>query len=128
VVSVKPLARDECATPVPTWLGAVVLAGGEGVRLRPLARHVSGDERSKQYVALLGVRTLVEQTLDRVARLGSPERTVIVETRPFARYHPADTQSGRAPHVLAQPERRRTAAGILYPTHWIAARIPTRWW
>ena len=26
-------------------LWAIVLAGGEGVRLRPLVRHVCGDER-----------------------------------------------------------------------------------
>ena len=44
-----------------------------------MACHVSGDERPKQYVALLGTRTLVEQTLDRVARSGLPDRIVIVE-------------------------------------------------
>jgi hypothetical protein len=37
-----------------TW--AVVLAGGKGVRLRGLTRHVYGKERPKQYAALAGVR------------------------------------------------------------------------
>ena len=45
-------------------LWAVVLAGGEGVRLRPLVRRVCGDERPKQFVPLLGTRTLLRQTLD----------------------------------------------------------------
>src|SRR5215467_11727981 len=31
---------------------AVVLAGGEGMRLRPLVRQVLGDDRPKQYVRL----------------------------------------------------------------------------
>jgi hypothetical protein len=73
VVSVKPLTA-------PTWLWAVVLAGGEGVRLRPLPCHVSGDDRPKQYGALLGARTLVEPTFDRFARPGPPDRNMIVET------------------------------------------------
>ena len=45
-------------------LWAIVLAGGEGVRLRPLARRVCGDDRPKQYVPLLGARTLFGQTLE----------------------------------------------------------------
>jgi hypothetical protein len=45
-------------------LWAVVLAGGEGVRLRPLVRHLYGDERPKQFSHLLGTRTLLRQTLD----------------------------------------------------------------
>jgi mannose-1-phosphate guanylyltransferase len=45
---------------------AVVLAGGEGMRLRPLVRQVFGADRPKQYVRLLGPRTLLRQTLDRV--------------------------------------------------------------
>src|SRR5205823_4834953 len=50
---------------------AIVLAGGEGVRLRPLVRRAMGDDRPKQYVKLLGPRTLLRQTLDRVG-LGIP--------------------------------------------------------
>ncbi len=38
------------SAPTPrTW--AVVLAGGEGSRLKPLVRRLFGDERPKQYVA-----------------------------------------------------------------------------
>ena len=43
-------------------LWGIVLAGGEGVRLRALSRRICGDERPKQYGTLLG------QTLDRVGR------------------------------------------------------------
>jgi hypothetical protein len=34
-------------------LWAVVLAGGEGTRLRPLVRYLCGDERTKQFSPLL---------------------------------------------------------------------------
>jgi hypothetical protein len=45
----------------------VILAGGEGIRLRPLTRVICGDERPKQYVRLTGSRSLLQQTLDRAA-------------------------------------------------------------
>src|SRR5262249_60178228 len=56
-------------------LWAVVLAGGEGMRLRPLTRHLYGDERPKQFAAVVGARSLLRQTLDRVGLLVPPERT-----------------------------------------------------
>ncbi len=105
-------------------LWAIVLAGGDGVRLRPLTRHLCGDERPKQYVPLLGSRSLLRQTLERVG-LGIPtERTVIVSQQRHARYLAADLSGARTPRVLIQPETRGTAAGILFPAHWIHWRDP----
>jgi mannose-1-phosphate guanylyltransferase len=105
-------------------LWAIVLAGGEGVRLRSLVKRVCGDERPKQYVPLLGARTLLGQTLDRVGRLVPPERTVVVCSRHHRRYLEAELGGSGAPHLLVQPEDRGTAAGILYPAHWVARRDP----
>lgn len=49
----------------PTW--AVVLARGEGTRLRSLTREGFGDERPKQYAPLMGAESLLGQTLDRTS-------------------------------------------------------------
>jgi mannose-1-phosphate guanylyltransferase len=46
---------------------AIILAGGDGVRLRPLTRRLAGDDRPKQFCALLGGETLLEQTRRRRA-------------------------------------------------------------
>jgi mannose-1-phosphate guanylyltransferase len=105
-----------------TW--AIVLAGGEGVRLRPLVRHVLGDERPKQYARLLGPRTLLRQTLDRVALAIPTERTIVVTMRQHAGYMAEEFVGLSLPHVLVQPDDRGTAAGVLYPAHWIAWRDP----
>lgn len=105
-------------------LWAVVLAGGEGIRLRPLVRHLCGDDRPKQFSPLLGGRTLLRQTLDRVGLLIPPERTVVVTLESHARY--LDREFGEQPrlNVLRQPEDRGTAAGILFAAQWIETRDP----
>lgn len=105
-------------------LWAIILAGGEGTRLRPLARVICGDERPKQYVPLLGPRSLLRQTLDRAARLVPTERTVVVAHRRHAAYLAAEFTGSPAPTTLLQPEDRGTAAGVLYPAHWILRRDP----
>ena len=40
-------------------LWAIVLAGGEGLRLRGLTRWLYGQERPKQYAALGGTHSLL---------------------------------------------------------------------
>ena len=101
----------------------MVLAGGEGVRLRPLVRRMLGEDRPKQYVKLLGPRSLLRQTLDRVALGISKERTVVVTVRRHTAYLAEEfAGSSDPPYVLVQPEDRGTAAGILYAAHWIASR------
>jgi mannose-1-phosphate guanylyltransferase len=103
-------------------LWGVVLAGGEGMRLRPLSQRIRGDQRPKQYVPILGDRTLLRQTLDRVGLGIPPARTVVVTLRSHAPYFGEARASPDGPHVLVQPTDRGTAAGILLPIHWIARR------
>jgi len=103
---------------------AVILAGGEGMRLRPLVRQMLGADRPKQYVRLLGQRTLLGQTLDRVSLAIPEERTLVVTVRRHASYIAEEFSGGPHPRILAQPLDRGTAAGVLYPAHWIAWRNP----
>lgn len=105
-------------------LWGVVLAGGEGVRLKALSQRISGDDRPKQYVPLLGERTLLRQTLDRVALGIPPARTAVVTVRSHAPYFAESWAGSERPHVLVQPADRGTAAGVLFPIHWIARRDP----
>jgi mannose-1-phosphate guanylyltransferase len=103
---------------------AVVLAGGEGVRLRSLVRSALGDERPKQYVPIFGGRTLLRQTLDRVG-IGFPvDRTIVVTMERHAEYTAEELSGAPHPHIFAQPADRGTAAAILAPTSEIARRDP----
>lgn len=106
-----------------TW--AVILAGGEGVRLRPLIRQLYNEDLPKQYAVLTGDRSLLGQTLDRVGRLVPPQRTVVATMASHLRYLDRDLRLRQdGPHVLAQPQDRGTAAAILSAAHWIQARDP----
>jgi len=105
-----------------TW--AIVLAGGDGVRLRPFVQEVLGADRPKQYVPLIGKQSLLRQTLDRVGLLVPPERTVVVSKESHAAWVAAEIEGQPTPTVLLQPEDRDTAAGIFLPVHWIWANDP----
>jgi mannose-1-phosphate guanylyltransferase len=101
------------ATAAPPW--ALILAGGDGTRLRTLTRLISGDARPKQFCRLLDGETLLERTQQRVGLVSRLDRQVVVVTRahePFYSGLVADLAPGR---LVVQPANRGTAAGILYP-------------
>ena len=54
---------------------AVILAGGEGSRLKSLTRAIAGDERPKQFCPILNNRTLLDETRNRIALKIKPENT-----------------------------------------------------
>ncbi len=106
-----------------TW--AVVLAGGMGMRLRGLTRHVYGEDRPKQYAVLTGAKSLLRQTLHRAHLCVPAERTTVMTMAGQGGYMRAELRhEPRAPHVLEQPKDRGTAAAILLAAHWILARDP----
>lgn len=104
-------------------LWAIILAGGQGRRLLPLTRLLYGEPRPKQYAALAGTRSMLSQTLQRVARSIPGERTVVATLRSHASYL-KDERVSEVTTVLPQPSDRGTGAGVLFPVHWIHHRDP----
>jgi len=92
----------------------VVLAGGDGVRLRSLTRVITGDDRPKQFCKLLGEETLLDQTLKRVGLGISPSRTLVVVTKNHERFYAPALAKIPERSVVAQPKNRGTAPAILY--------------
>jgi mannose-1-phosphate guanylyltransferase len=91
----------------------VVLAGGEGTRLRGLTFDDSGVQAPKQFCCLGGDRSLLALALERAERLTGRNRILIVVANhhrqwwvPALRAYPRD-------NILVQSQSRGTAAGIL---------------
>ncbi|MGH7782121.1 MAG: sugar phosphate nucleotidyltransferase [Candidatus Binataceae bacterium] len=106
-------------------LGAVILAGGEGSRLRPLTRRITGRDIPKQFCPLLGTTTLLEETRRRVALAISPRATVTVVTRSHECFYEPLLADARPESVLAQPANRGTAPAILCGLMKLAESNPT---
>ena len=103
---------------------AVILAGGDGTRLQSMTRAITGDNRPKQFVPVLGGSTLLDQTRSRVARSVLPGRTVFVVTEKHRRFYQSLTNTVSPNLVLEQPENKGTAPAILYALLRIAAKSP----
>jgi mannose-1-phosphate guanylyltransferase len=103
---------------------AVILAGGDGVRLRSLTRRISGDDRPKQFCPVLGDETLLDQTRRRVKLGFSPERIAVVVTKSHEPYYSPLLSSYPTYSVVVQPDNRGTSPAILYSLLRIFAEDP----
>src|SRR5262245_50650554 len=103
---------------------AVILAGGDGTRLKNLTRHIAGDERPKQFCSVLGRATLLEETRNRTALALAPRRTLYVVNRAHEKYYAPILSAENDENLVVQPSNRGTAPAILYSLLRIAALDP----
>src|SRR5262250_1368584 len=103
---------------------AVILAGGDGTRLKSLTRKIASDERPKQFCSVLGRRTLIEETQERAALELDPKRTLYVVNRVHEPYYAPFLAGEPAANLVIQPRNRGTAPAILYSLLRIAAFDP----
>ena len=92
----------------------VILAGGDGKRLLPLTRRIAGDDRPKQFCALIGGETLLKQTRRRVARITPETQTLLILTRTHERYYADEVTEVPSSCLLVQPHNHGTAPAIAY--------------
>lgn len=93
---------------------AVILAGGDGTRLKPLTRAIAGDERPKQFCPLFGSTTLLDKTRERVGLKFQQEDICFSLTQKHHEYYRAPLWSVPAEQMFVQPEKKGTAPAILF--------------
>jgi mannose-1-phosphate guanylyltransferase len=93
---------------------AVILAGGDGTRLLPFTRKITGDERPKQFCSVLGTNTLLEETRRRVAESFSPLKTMYVLTEKHKSYFDDSLKDVSHRNLVIQPSNIGTTPAILY--------------
>ncbi len=101
-------------------LHAVIMAGGSGTRFWPQSRH----ERPKQLLPLAGPRTMIQDTVDRVASFIPAERTWIVTNRRQAVETARQLPQIPADQLLIEPCGRNTAPCIGLAAIQLLARDP----
>jgi mannose-1-phosphate guanylyltransferase len=104
---------------------ALILAGGDGTRLRSLTRRISGADIPKQFCSVLGDATLLDQTYRRVSLSIPPRRTVTVVTRTHERFYAPLLSGIPKSNLVVQPQNRGTASAILYGLLRLAKTAPT---
>jgi mannose-1-phosphate guanylyltransferase len=101
--------RDSSAS----HLWAVLLAGGDGVRLRDLTRRIAGDSRPKQFCRIMGEQSLFRQTRTRLDPLFLSDRQIFVFSRAHERYYGHDLIDAGDSCVIEQPVNRGTGIAII---------------
>ena len=122
----KPIREIHCASETAAQLCGLVLAGGEGQRLRSFIRRLRGDSLPKQYVKFTGTRSMLEHTYGRAEKLIPRERVFTVVNQAHMKYPAVVDQLGgrRRGTVVVQPENRETGPGLLLPLMHIHKRYP----
>jgi len=92
----------------------VILAGGDGTRLKALSRLISGDNRPKQFCALFGGGSLLARTRGRIAPTISPDRMLFVVVRDHERFYLPELADVDESRIVVQPANRGTTAAIAY--------------
>lgn len=104
----------------------IVLAAGDGRRLRSFIRRIRGNILPKQYVNFFGTRSLLEQTFRRVEKLIAPDCLFTIISKGHLRYLDVRRQIASRPEktVIVQPENKDTGPGLLLPLMHLSKRHP----
>jgi mannose-1-phosphate guanylyltransferase len=103
-----------------TW--AIVLAGGEGSRLRGLTTDTSGVAVPKQYCSLTGGPSLLIDTVQRAASVVEPNHICVVVAAHHRRWWEPMCSKMPKSNIIVQPRNCGTGNGVLLPLLHILAR------
>lgn len=103
---------------------ALILAAGEGSRLRTLTTTTSGTAVPKQFCSLSAGQTLLEDAMARARGVVAPRRICTIVAQQHRQWWSDLLQEQPARNVIVQPRNRGTGVGIFYAVLHIAARDP----
>ncbi|MCB1025824.1 MAG: hypothetical protein KDB79_15625 [Acidobacteria bacterium] len=92
---------------------AMILAGGDGTRLKALTRAISGDERPKQFCPILNNDTLLVQTRKRIRQNFKPENTYYILTKDHEKFYQPLLLDVSRQRKIIQSRNKGTAPAIL---------------
>jgi mannose-1-phosphate guanylyltransferase len=87
---------------------ALVMAGGTGTRLWPRSRSA----KPKQFLALLGERTMLQETTDRILPLVRPEQLIIVTGQKYVELAAEQLPDVPRQNLIGEPSGKGSAPAI----------------
>ena len=105
-----------------TW--ALVLAAGDGTRLRSLTTAASGMTVPKQFCSLYEGPSLLHAALCRAHAVAAADRTCVVVAEQHRRWWQGALWAVPPQNIIVQARNRGTGLGILLPLLHILARNP----
>jgi mannose-1-phosphate guanylyltransferase len=105
-------------------LWSIILAAGEGTRLRSLTRALHGEDLPKQFARIEASRSLLQSTVERALAWSVPERIVIVVASEREELARRQLMGYGAVAVISQPRNLGTGPGILLPLAHVVAADP----
>src|SRR5690606_11948456 len=119
-------ARSQLGMSKAQHVWALILAGGDGSRLRALTTKPCGTAVPKQFCSLDGGRSLLEQAILRASTLVPRERSCTIVAQQHRQWWSECPELTRLPprNLLVQPRNRGTGIGVLYSVLHILARDP----
>ncbi len=96
-------------------LWGLILAGGDGKRLREFVRLRFNSDRPKQFCTFHGTRSMLGTTVDRVRRRILPQRLLVTINSRHREFVEKDLCGVYEGNIIVQPENKETCAAILLP-------------
>ena len=105
-----------------TW--SLVLAAGDGSRLRSLTTAASGLTVPKQFCSLYAGPSLLHEALRRAHAVTAEDRTCVIVARQHRRWWDGTLRRLPGENLIVQERNRGTGLGILLPLLHVLARDP----
>ena len=106
-------------------LWAIILAGGDGVRMREYLKANRNIDRPKQFANIVGTHSMLRHTIERAKRIVPLQRMRIVVNNQHLKYVHAEITEPERKSLVELPCNRGTAVGILLPVVQILAQDPS---
>jgi len=100
----------------------LILAGGSGTRLWPASR----ETYPKQFLKLNGKKSLLQQTVERILKISSPEDIILLTNEQY-KFHVLaelnEISENLTDKILLEPARRNTAPAIAFGMKYCLERL-----
>lgn len=97
-------------------LWAIILAGGYGTRFWPLSRR----KRPKQFLPIISDKSMIQETIDRIFPIVSPERIVVIAPKDLITTTRKEIFKYKGIRIVEEPSGKNTAPSIILACSYIS--------